>query len=395
MALKRGIHSMKIARSRIVGAVLSVVLGLGASVAASGPAIAGATASPTTIVTTGDQLKDSYYFEASPDNKWIAIGGYQSDIVTLVDTTTNTQVAVTDSGSEISGPLGVVFSADSSTLYVAVYGDSKIVEIDVATASVVDSITTDSDENIALALSGDGSTLIVSDDYGYVTAFDASTGARISTFATTGYVINIFEFASNQYYLVDYYGEISVLDLTPGVDAITSLLSPELAVTAYYSCISPDNSTIYFVDNPDLLVGVNPVTNTVVSQTTLTGALDAYACAVTPGGNKILVTDADALSPGIVFEVDVASKTVSNTYQMPNIEYPVGAVFVGCNAYVNGYSDNIGILELDQESCGGEVTLPNTGLDAVAIASIAGLATVTLLAGFVIMATRRRHGHTY
>jgi WD40 repeat protein len=385
---------MKVARSRLAVVTLTFVLGLGVAVATSGPAFAGATVSSTTITTPVDQLEDSYYSEASPDNKWIAITGYASNIVTLVDTTTNTQVAVTDAGSELSDPLGVVFSADSSTVFVALYGDSKIVEIDVATASVVDSITTDSDENIALAISRDGSTLIVSDDYGYVTAFDASTGTRISTFSTTGYIINIFEFAPNQYYLVDYYGEISVLDLNPGVDAVTSLLSPELAVTAYYSCISPDNSTLYFVDNPDLLVGVNPVTNTVVSQTTLTGAVDAFACAVTPGGNKVLVTDSDALSPGIVFEVDVASKTVSNTYQMPNIEYPVGIVLIGCNAYISGYSENIGILELDQESCEGEVTLPNTGLDAVAIASIAGLATVTLLAGFVIMATRRRHGHT-
>ena len=179
-----------------------------------------------------------------------------------------------------------------------------------------------------------------------------------------------------------------MLDLNQGVDAVTSLLSPELPVTAYYSCISPDNSVIYFVDNPELLVGVNPVSNTVVSQTTLTGAGDAYACAVTPGGNKVLVTDSDAVSPGIVFEVDVVSKSVSNTYQMSNIEYPDGIVLIGCNAYVTGYSENVGILQLDDQSCLG--TLPNTGLDVAAIAGVAGFATVAVLAGFVVLVARRR-----
>ena len=379
---------MRIARSRLAVVTLSVVLGLGVTVATSGPAFAGATVSSTTITTPANQLEDNYYFEASPDNKWIAITGYASNIVTLVDTTTNTQVAVTDAGSEIMDPQGVVFSADSSTVFVALYGDNKISVIDVATASVVDAIVTDNDENIALALSSDGSTLLLSDSSSNVTTFDATTGTRLNSYSATQYIINIFEFAPNKYYLVDYYGEISVLDLNQGVDAVTSSLSPELPVTAYYSCISPDNSVIYYVDNPELLVGVNPVSNTVVSQTTLTGAGDAYACAVTPGGNKVLVTDSDAVSPGIVFEVDVASQSVSNTYQMSNIEYPDGIVLIGCNAYVTGYSENVGILQLDDQSCLG--TLPNTGLDVAAIAGVAGFATVAVLAGFVVLVARRR-----
>ncbi len=153
---------MKIS-SKIIAGLASLCLA-GLSVATALPAAAVVGPQTSTFVVE----YDAQFSAVSPDKSLMVLSFETADEVWFLNTATGVATIVADPNEDIADPGQVVFTSDGSTIYVANYasGSGNIVEIDVATAAVVDTLSAaEISGPWTLAISPDNSTLYIGDYY--------------------------------------------------------------------------------------------------------------------------------------------------------------------------------------------------------------------------------------
>jgi DNA-binding beta-propeller fold protein YncE len=383
--------------SRIAAGI--VALGLsGLSLATAIPAAAAVGPQTSTFVSEDD----AQFSAVSPDKSLMVLSYEGADEVWFLNTATGAATIVADPNGDIDDPGQIVFTSDGSTVYLANYGAGNIVEINVATASVVDTLSADEISGAwTLAISPDNGTLYIGDytDDTIVT-YDIANGTAVAV-DSHDYPYQMYISADGStVYSIDYYGEIDVLNTSTGLVSQTwTSLSAISGFEMYGSCTNSSKSVFYVVDESNAaLYAVSSADGTIISQNTSDVTSGSISCAVSPDNSSVFVTNYDigntgvdfiATEPGEVAEFRASDLTFVKNYSFPYVAFTQQMQFFNdCTAWVTGYYGYGQTLTLDTVACSG---LADTGLSStqlVAALSIGvGLAAVGTVA---LVANRRR-----
>lgn len=386
----------------------SLSIGVLAAVAVTSVSIAAYAAATVgnTVTTPADQFLLHEVTATSPDGSMLAVPSYSNDTVTLIPQD-DPAAFETLSDPLLKGPVGLVFSHDGSTLYVTNYDDPTVVLIDVATRTVTGTFATLNSENLGIALSPDGSTLVVSDDTAAnnITAYSVNNSYSMGNPGTLlgTYALNLF-YTDNSSVLAG--SSDGVLErFSPGSAAVTTLATLD---ADRYWCANADFSILATAksaaggDDPKSLL-IDPTDGSELSALEVETALDLTNCSFTNQG-QLIWTDYNysAASEGQVFVLGTQNNQQSffERFRIPNVVEITGiGVMANCSALVTGYTQNIGVLNLDSAWCAlaphpGQDTTPktlaNTGGDANAGQLWLAAASLLLLAGFAAVSLRSR-----
>ncbi len=378
----------------------SVTRPLVSALAVSALAIAGAlmgvssaqaaTTVVTTITTPDNELYSQYGTAVSPDGSVQAIPAYDSDRVVLAYAATHTYLSVTDPNGDISAPMLAAFSPDGATLYVTNYDDAVVVVIDVATHTVVDTVATPNSENLAVAVSPDGTTLVVADDYDNFASFDITNGyAQITTNNIASYVEAIYFIDNTQAYFLDYNGQIDVFDVITGSQVST--VNSAASGGSYGVCMTNDLSTVIYPYGSDLFIIDATDGSTIATVDLSADATSLAQCTVTADDSQVLVTEWS--SSGQVFVVDIADASLTERVEVPEMDDTDGInIMANCEVFVAGYYTNIGVLLLDPSVCTPKAALPDTGASQTLVITLASIGGGLLVLGIVaVILVRRRN----
>lgn len=382
--------------------IRKVIMGVAALASAASLALLGAL--PAQALTVGTNVikfdaDDIEYSAVSPDGSIIAYSS-SSDDVLLQDVAAGTIEVVDDSFENFSSPGGVVFSPDGATLYVANYDNGDIAVVDVATATVTDTLTTsDLTGPWPIAISPDGTTLYIGEyTQDKLVTMDISLETSQSAGSVSDpYFLYVTSDGSTVYSL-DYYGQIDVMDTSDP----TTIPDSWTNLSGYYygACVSPNETTLYTPDySNDILYAVSLVDGTIIEQVDLPNSGNAY-CAVAPDGSSVFVTnwnegdqdsgDPDSVrAPGIVQEFDPSTLAFIKSYDTTGVAYtqPINFVDV-CDAWVAGYYGNAVKLTLDSGMCA--PALPDTGASQTMIITLSSVGGGLLVLGAVALVLVRR-----
>ena len=378
-----------------------VALGLtGLSFASAIPAAAVVGPQTSTFV-----VEDDAQFSAvSPDKSLMVLSFEAADEVWFLNTATGVATIVADPNEDIADPGQVVFTSDGSTIYVANYasGSGNIVEIDVATAAVVDTLSAaEISGPWTLAISPDNSTLYIGDYYDdtlvtYDIANDTADSVDSHNYPYQMYIST----DGSTVYSIDYYGDTDVFNTSTGLVTQTwTSLSVIPDFEMYGSCTNSSKSVFYVVDSGnDALYAVSSADGTIISQNTSDITSGSIYCAVSPDNSSVFVTNYDigntgvdfiATEPGEVAEFRASDLTFVKNYSFPYVAYTEQMQFFNnCTAWVTGYYGYGQTLTLDTVSCGG---LADTGASASTnVALVSSGAALVALGALALWFLRRR-----
>ena len=378
-----------------------VALGLtGLSFASAIPAAAVVGPQTSTFVSEDD----AQFSAVSPDKSLMVLSYEGADEVWFLNTATGVATIVADPNEDIADPGQVVFTSDGSTIYVANYasGSGNIVEIDVATAAVVDTLSAaEISGPWTLAISPDNSTLYIGDyiDDTLVTYDIANDTADSVDSHNYPYQMYISTDGSTVY-SIDYYGDTDVFNTSTGLVTQTwTSLSVIPDFEMYGSCTNSSKSVFYVVDvGNDALYAVSSADGTIVAQNTSDITSGSIYCAVSPDNSSVFVTNYDigntgvdfiATEPGEVAEFRASDLTFVKNYSFPYVAYTEQMQFFNnCTAWVTGYYGYGQTLTLDTVSCGG---LADTGASASTnFALVSSGAALVALGALALWFLRRR-----
>ena len=353
-----------------------------------------ATTVVTTITTPDNELYSQYGTSVSPDGSVQAIPAYDSDRVVLAYAATHTYLSVTDPNGDISAPMLAAFSPDGATLYVTNYDDALVVVIEVASHTVVDTVATPNSENLAVAVSPDGTTLVVADDYGNFASFDITNGyAQIATNNIASYVEAIYFIDNTQAYFLDYNGQIDVFNVKTGSQVST--VNSAASGGSYGVCMTNDLSTVIYPYGSDLFIIDATDGSTIATVDLSADATSLAQCTVTADDSKVLVTEWS--SSGQVFVVDIAQASLTERVELPEMDDTDGInIMANCEVFVAGYYTNIGVLLLDPSVCTPTAALPDTGASPSVIGASLSVSAGLLAAGVIaLLVVRRRSASSH
>ncbi len=378
-----------------------VALGLtGLSFASTIPAAAVVGPQTSTFV-----VEDDAQFSAvSPDKSLMVLTFEAADEVWFLNTATGIATIVADPNEDIADPGQVVFTSDGSTIYLANYanGSGNIVEIDVATAAVVDTLSAaEISGPWTLAISPDNSTLYIGDYYDdtlvtYDIANDTADSVDSHNYPYQMYIST----DGSTVYSIDYYGDTDVFNTSTGLVTQTwTSLSVIPDFTMYGSCTNSSKSVFYVVDvGNDALYAVSSADGTIVSQNTSDITSGSIYCAISPDNSSVFVTNYEigntgvdfiATEPGEVAEFRASDLTFVKNYSFPYVAYTQQMQFFNnCMAWVTGLYGYGQTLTLDTVSCGG---LADTGGSASTnVALVSSGAALVALGALALWFLRRR-----
>lgn len=380
-------------------------------------AFAGATVDPT-VTTPQNQFNAHEDTTLSPDGTTLAVAAYYENQITLISQDSPPDFfTITD--ARIKGPVGMVYSHDGSTLYVANYDDPSVVIIDVATRTVTGTFPTRNTNNIGIALSPDGSTLVVSDG-NFVVVTEDGVDTNVPEDNITAYTVgNGFPQGNTGTLLGGYTIDLFFVDNTTVLGASTGGVLEKFnlgsgAVTPFatldangYWCANSDLSLLATAKNdgdgePDRVILVDRVTGDDLSTLVVPDTVTLAHCAFTNKG-QLIWTDFDynTEGDGQVFALGVQNGQMSflQRFMIPDVEYTTGVgIMANCKVLIPGYYTNLGVLTLDSEWCsvtasggsGGGNTLANTGSAVALTSSLAAFAALLVVTGAAAFAMRSR-----
>ena len=302
---------------------------------------------------------------ASPANAqqfaYVANSGSRS--VSVVDTTTNTEVDVVTVGSN---PDGIAVDPTCNSVYVGLFGDSTLVEIDTATNAAASSVHLGIDgiSSSGVAVSPNGSRVYVTNiSSDTVSVIDTITNSIVATIevGSVPFGLAVSPDSDRVYVANSNDNSVSVIDATtnsvvatasvgaPGgvaispdgnriyvpnfvasnVSVINTATNSQLTTVTVGGnpsslAINPDGSRIYVVNSTDNTVSViSTGTNTVVATVAVGDAsLSPYSVAVSPDGKRVYVTNGNDDSVSVI---DTATNTVAATVAVGNAPSGVAA----------------------------------------------------------------------
>lgn len=383
----------------------------------------------------------------SPDGATLAVASWGSREVFLIDTTTQDVRSVVVSQTSTDQAGGIAFSPDGTALYAVVYGTSVEV-INVATATIIDTLVADAghatafDEVWSLSITRDGKTLMLGRyGLGGVVYFDLENKVVTNIFnplhanfsqssaAWTPPGIVNSQFLSpdgSTLYMLGYNGAIDAYSATsdPALqrridNASWVLTSAGVAVSGAdvqvdSSCLTPDGTTVFIPAgyDHDALYKVDLATGDVLQETTYRTPNAQYygqwGCVVSPDGKSVFVTQPNDIEPSIVVEYSTADLSAAPIiHEIPftigsNFGFTYGITVVGCDAYVSGFYEQIGILrnigcvpdapDNNQQSETAGLELANTGSQASAATAFGEIfmSISAVFAGILVVLITRR-----
>lgn len=385
--------------ARIISGFVALSL-TGLSFASAIPAAAVVGPQTSTFVSEDD----AQFSAVSPDKSLMVVSYEGADEVWFLNTATGAATIVADPDGDIADPGQVVFTSDGSTVYLANYasGSGNIVEIDVATVAVVDTLSAaEITGPWTLAISPDDSTLYIGD-------YSDNTLVTYDIALDTADSVGSHEYPYQMYisadgstvYSIDYYGDIDVFNTSTGLVTQTwTSLSVISDFGMVGSCTNSSMSVFYVVDSGnDALYAVSSADGTIISQNTADVTSGSVYCAVSPDNSSVFVTNYDigntgvdfiATEPGEVAEFRASDLAFVKNYSFPYVAYTEQMQFFNnCTAWVTGYYGYGQTLTLDTVSCGG---LADTGASASTnVALVSSGAALVALGALALWFLRRR-----
>ncbi|HEY4158062.1 MAG TPA: beta-propeller fold lactonase family protein, partial [Polyangiaceae bacterium] len=295
----------------------------------------------------------------SPDGSTLYVAGERSSMAYAIDVASGTILKSVSVGSE---PIGLVLSADGASLFVACSQDSSIVRVDSASL-VVTGTATVPHEPWALGWSGDGATLLVTHLLGPgVTALDPTSmsvnatwtipdsAARGDARLAHGQVRGIYDLAARPGT-----NELWVLHTLLGTDTAQPALNFESTAFPAVSWLQSDGTyqQTLTTDAQDV-PGVDGAFADVVS--------GPHALVFTPTGDYALVLDANSED---VMVLDATRHVESSLARPLPGKFPDGIALSpdGNFAYVDERgSADVAVLKLDRTSGALELTLDGSAI---------------------------------
>ncbi|MBX7448739.1 tandem-95 repeat protein [Mycolicibacterium sp. 3033] len=252
----------------------------------------------------------------SPDGTRVYVANSADDIVSIVDTASNTVVGTINVGRN-TNPADVTVAPDGKRLYVALTGDvDGIAVFDTATNTLLTTIVNDGAIPIAIAITPDGSRAYVANQGNHsVSVIDTATNTITSTVQVgeVPFDIVLSKDGSRAYVAsIDY--DTYVIDTS--TNTVTKKIPQSSAVIGL--AISPDGSMLYASTSNQITV-INPATNTIVGS--IYGiAGRPFDIAFSPDGSLAYVTDnsGDAISV-----IDTAANAVVATLHSGRSTYGI------------------------------------------------------------------------
>ncbi len=293
---------------------------------------------------------------ASPANaqQFAYVANTFANTVSVIDTTTNTEVDVVTVGN---GPDGLAVDPTCSSVYVALFGDTTLVEIDTATNTVVSSIHLGIGgiSSSGVAVSPDGSRVYVTNiDPGTVAVIDTVTNSTIATIevGSAPFGLAVSSDGSRVYVANSLSNNVSVIDAeTNSVVATVSVGAPgNIAV-------SPDGSRLY-VPNlvADTVVVIGTATNNQL--TAISVGESPSSVAIIPDGSRVYAVNSAANTVSVI---NTATNTVVATVPAGDVSvspYSIAVSPDGKRVYVtNGNDDSMSVID----------TATNTVVETVAV----------------------------
>lgn len=347
-----------------------------------------AAASLSSIITTPDsELASVFSVSPSPTQNIQAIPAYDSNQVVLAFADTQSYVTVADPNGEINLPRAVAFSPEGSIAYVANYGSDKVAIVDIATGSVIDTFSAYQDRMTAIAVSPDGSRIVVVDDWSRVTVYDPTDNfAQVWSTGVARYgYINAFFVDDAKVIIASMTADVTILDISTstGLNFWDNQDSGGAGI-----CISPDSSELIWVSGNSISV-VDSETGATLRQTSIPAGSDFKTCTVTNMG-KLLVADASA-DPSNLFIVNLDDLILDQALSLPGQAKASGvSVTRECIAFVAGLETNISVIALTDDICAKPaVSLADTGMDASTVGWMLAGGVALLAAGVLLMARWR------
>jgi YVTN family beta-propeller protein len=272
---------------------------------------------------------------------YVANSGSRS--VSVIDTLTNTEVDVVTVGN---GPDGIAVDSTCSSVYVALFADSTLVEIDTATHTVVSAVHLGIDgiSSSGVAVSPDASRV-------YATNINSDTLSVIDTVNNSS--ITTIEVGSaplglaispdgNQVYVANSNGNnVSVIaTATDTVIATAAVGSPGAAV------VNPEGSLLYV---PNIVSGNVAVISTATNNqvTSVSVGDNPTSIAISPDGSRVYVVNF-ALNSSVSV-IDTATNTVVTTVDVGAVSvspYSIAVSPDGKRVYVtNGNDDSVSVID--------------------------------------------------
>ena len=343
------------------------------------------------------------------DGATIAYSSHDTDEIILLDTVTGTSQVVSDPDTDINGPVGVVFSPDGATIYVANFNSGSagsVIEIDVALAAVVDTITPSAPLFFGgpwtIAISPDGNYLYVGDavlddfmTYDIVNDAwntESTVGDQFATFVSLD---------GNTAYVFDFYGQIDVFDVTDPMNPVLSDSWTNLRGNFYGACVDSAVTKLYTPDSASNSLFAVSLTDGAIVKTNMAtnpNTETQYTCVVAPDDSSVFVTDygfgdqaapgAPVIKGGFVTEYNASTLAQVAQYDFSGVAYTQPINFYDtCDAYVAGYYGNAQQLTLDSGDC---ATLPDTGASQTLVITLASIGGGLVALGVIATVLVRR-----
>lgn len=253
----------------------------------------------------------------TPDGSHVLVTHYQSDLLSIIDTSTNTVVAYVSMGS--GQGLMVAVSPDGSKAFVPQNRLSKMIDLNPGSSFAALTVPSD-DYYSAAAWSPDGTNLFV------------------VGWAGVGYEYNL-----------------TVIDTTtPSYPVIKTIALPAVAGGYMGIALSPDGNRLYIsnADNLDAKVYVFDAGNSDIPLvTTISIPYIGYQLAVTPDGTRLIVPSWSWDQGGMIYLVDTASNLVLESFPLPRalgiggvLPPPQGIPFSGNNTSIS--TSGIGVAQV-------------------------------------------------
>lgn len=261
----------------------------------------------------------------------LAPGAPPGSSVAVVDVIRGEVVGVVATGAA-SKPTGVAVSPDGATAWVTNYAPSTVSVIDIASVAVVGEIAVPRQPE-EIAVSADGSTLLVNSDGGTVSTIDVASG-RLGTVETGGNDPSGVAFSPDAR---TGYATNSFVDPTLGEDGTLTVLDLSNPASPRVSATVAD--------------GIGPT---------------PYDVDVAPGGALGLVTNLNVvfapltIGPGSVSLVDLAANPPRVFDTLAVGVAPIHAAITGGGAVAlvgNGLSGTVSVVDLAGRAVAGEVAL--------------------------------------
>jgi YVTN family beta-propeller protein len=298
--------------------------------------------------------------------------------ISRIELETGTVSATITDASSFSGSVNVIFSLDGSKAYVTNRGvadtrGNKISVISTATNQVTETITTEQDRTINMAISSDGNRLYVSHLTGHVSSIDISSSPAVVTTLISGLtspqgLALVGNPGSQKLYVAEkgIADRISVYNAQTGVliRNITGFADPESMTLNG----SQANSTQMFVANrgANNVLIIDLATDQIVAPT-LSVSNAPFEIAFAPNGLKAYVTNSGTSNPGRV--------SVISYHQARTISFAT-------TSYTLSYGATQAVTATPSAGSGvGTISYSHGSSNACTVNSSTGVVTVTAATG--------------